>query len=86
MCEEFWQPGFTDADDQSRYYSVIGDLLKQNRSAKGFSERTVCDYLQITPEQLQKFENGETAIPLWYFVRLCHILQINYNCRNVYFP
>lgn len=86
MCEEFWQPGFTDADDQNRYYTLIGELLMLRRYALGINEQAMSDYLGISPQRLQRFENGEEAIPLWYFSRLCRILQFDYNCRSAYLP
>ncbi len=55
---------------------VIGTLLRKSRQEKGLEVEDVAEQVGIFPEQLERYELGEEAIPLPTLEALALVLQI----------
>lgn len=64
---------------------VIGRLLRHERKTRGLSQEALGKLLNITFQQLQKYEKGSNRISLSYFIRIAAYLGIDIErfCRLI---
>lgn len=55
----------------------IGAALKNHRMVAGLSQRDIADALQISPQQLQKYETGTNRVSFSRLIEVCQILGIS---------
>lgn len=53
--------------------------LKKRRLASGFSQKQVADYLNITPQSVSKWENGDSLPSIEYLPKLAEFLNCDIN-------
>jgi|SRR5665213_536282 len=58
------------------FYRDLGRNLRTARSAAGKSQSEVADYLDLTFQQVQKYESGANRIPLDRLVSLAAYLEV----------
>jgi transcriptional regulator with XRE-family HTH domain len=64
------------SDTTKRYDKIIGSNLKAQRLAAGVSQSKLADELQITFQQVQKYENGTNRIGMGSAYIICNFLKI----------
>jgi transcriptional regulator with XRE-family HTH domain len=60
---------------EERFYQELGRNLKVVRSAAGKSQTDVAEHIDVTFQQIQKYENGKDRIPLYALVSLAAYLE-----------
>ena len=63
---------------EGTFYRDLGRAIRTARVAAGKSQTEVAEHLDITFQQLQKYENGRNRIPVDRLVSLADILR----CRS----
>jgi len=58
------------------FYRDLGRNLRTARSAAGKSQSDVAEFLDVTFQQVQKYENGKNRIPLDRLVGLAAYLEV----------
>ncbi|MGH7223854.1 MAG: helix-turn-helix domain-containing protein [Gemmataceae bacterium] len=58
------------------FYRELGRSLRVARSAAGKSQTAVAEYLDVTFQQVQKYESGANRIPVDRLVRLAAYLEV----------
>ena len=58
------------------FYRDLGRNLRLARSAAGKSQNEVADHLDLTFQQVQKYEKGTNRIPVDRLVSLAHYLEV----------
>jgi len=58
------------------FYRDLGRNLRAARSAAGKSQSEVASFLDLTFQQVQKYENGTNRIPLDRLVSLANYLEV----------
>ena len=58
------------------FYRDLGRNLRTARSAAGKSQSEVADFLDLTFQQVQKYENGTNRIPIDRLVSLAGYLEV----------
>ena len=58
------------------FYRDLGRNLRTARSAAGKSQSEVAEFLEVTFQQVQKYENGKNRIPLDRLVSLAAYLEV----------
>ena len=58
------------------FYRELGRNLRVARSAAGKSQTEIADYLDLTFQQVQKYENGKDRIPVHRLVSLAAYLEV----------
>lgn len=58
------------------FYRELGRNLRVARSAAGKSQSEIAAYLDVTFQQVQKYENGKNGIPLHRLVSLAAYLEV----------
>ena len=58
------------------FYRDLGRNLRVARSAAGKSQSEVAEYLDVTFQQVQKYENGTNRIPVDRLVSLAAYLEV----------
>lgn len=53
--------------------------LKKQRQLSGLSQKQIADYLQITPQSISKWENGDALPSLEYLPKLAECLRCDIN-------
>lgn len=54
----------------------IQRLVKARKKA-GLSQTQTAEALEITQQQLSRYENGNNEIPMRYFIQLCKLYQVS---------
>lgn len=60
-------------------YQKLGAVLKDNRSAAGFSQREVAEWFDITYQNVSSWERGASKIDIDSLLVLCDKYNINYS-------
>jgi transcriptional regulator with XRE-family HTH domain len=58
------------------FYRDLGRNIRLARSAAGKSQAEVAEFLDVTFQQLQKYENGKNRVPLDRLVSLARFLEV----------
>ncbi len=58
---------------------IFSKTLKYFRINKGFSQNKLAKELNISFQQIQKYENGKVKIPTERLFRVCSILNISFK-------
>jgi transcriptional regulator with XRE-family HTH domain len=58
------------------FYRDLGRNVRTARSAAGKSQSEVAEFLDVTFQQVQKYENGKNRIPLDRLVSLADYLEV----------
>ena len=58
------------------FYRELGSNLRVARSAAGKSQSEIAEYLDVTFQQVQKYENGTNRIPVHRLVSLAAYLEV----------
>lgn len=58
------------------FYRDLGRNLRAARSAAGKSQSEIAEFLDLTFQQVQKYENGVNRIPLDRLVSLANYLEV----------
>ena len=58
------------------FYRDLGRNVRTARSAAGKSQSEVAEFLDVTFQQVQKYENGKNSIPLDRLVSLADYLEV----------
>ena len=58
------------------FYRDLGRNLRMTRSAAGKTQMEIADYLDVTFQQVQKYENGANRIPFDRLVNLAAYLDV----------
>jgi len=58
------------------FYRDLGHNLRTARSAAGKSQSEVAEFLEVSFQQVQKYENGSNRIPLDRLVSLAAFLEV----------
>ena len=58
------------------FYRDLGRNVRTARSAAGKSQSEVAEFLDVTFQQVQKYENGKNRIPLDRLVGLADFLEV----------
>ena len=58
------------------FYRDLGRNVRTARSAAGKSQSEVAEFLNVTFQQVQKYENGKNRIPLDRLVSLAAFLEV----------
>ena len=61
---------------EERFYRQLGRNLRVARSAAGKSQTDVAEHLDLTFQQVQKYENGKDRIPVDRLVSLAAYLEV----------
>jgi transcriptional regulator with XRE-family HTH domain len=61
---------------EASFYRQLGRNLRVARSAAGKSQADVAEYLDVSFQQLQKYESGANRIPLYGLVSLAAYLEV----------
>jgi transcriptional regulator with XRE-family HTH domain len=61
---------------EESFYRQLGRNLKVVRSAAGKSQSDVAEHLDLSFQQVQKYENGKDRIPIDRLVRLADYLEV----------
>lgn len=64
-----------DSPEAKAFYGDIGEKLRKIRLHRGFSQSQLAERLNITFQQVQKYEKGSNRLPLYYLVEICKIFQ-----------
>ena len=60
----------------------IGFRIYNLRIASGFSRAILADYLEVTHQQVQKYEKGINRIPTGRLMKIAEFLKV--DCRSLY--
>lgn len=63
--------------EEQQFYKEIGEKLRIIRNFKSFSQEKLANELNLTFQQIQKYERGTNRIPLTKLLRACKILDVN---------
>jgi transcriptional regulator with XRE-family HTH domain len=61
---------------EGAFYRELGRSLRVARSAAGKSQSDVAEHLDISFQQLQKYENGTNRIPVYGLISLADYLEV----------
>jgi transcriptional regulator with XRE-family HTH domain len=54
----------------------VGSRLRLKRTLAGFTQETLAESLGVTPQQVQKYENGSNRMGASRLLHVSHILQV----------
>lgn len=60
-------------------YQIIGEMIRDKRTSKGFSLEDVAEKLQVTAKTVQRYETGERKIKINTLIELADMLEFDYN-------
>lgn len=60
-------------------YRIIGEMIREKRTTRGFTLEQVAEQLGFIPKTLQRYETGERKIKINTIVELSKILGFNYD-------
>lgn len=58
-------------------YNLIGERLKKARLAKGLTQETLSESLNISIAYLSRIETGNTKVNLKRLNQICHVLDVS---------
>ena len=61
---------------EGKFYRDLGHNIRLTRSAAGKTQTEIADHLDITFQQVQKYENGTNRIPVDRIVKLAAYLDV----------
>ena len=64
----------------ARFYSELGCNIRLAREAAGRSQSDVAGHLDVTFQQVQKYEKGTNRIPVDRLIALSEYLDISLSC------
>src|SRR5690606_3421803 len=62
---------------ESDFYRDVGGNLRLARELAGKSQTAVAKYLNVSFQQIQKYENGSNRIPMDKFIALSDYLRVS---------
>ena len=75
------QFGISDQQNEKVFKKVYGCQLKKIRLMKGYTQTKVAKAINVTFQQVQKYEKGSNACPKWNELKLCEL----FGCDSDYF-
>lgn len=61
----------------TEFYKTLGKKLRFIRKQKGLSHTYISQIIGVSHQQYNKYERGINRIPLYQFLRLCKVLEVN---------
>jgi transcriptional regulator with XRE-family HTH domain len=61
---------------EAAFYRELGLNLRAARGAAGKSQGEIAEHLDMTYQQLQKYENGANRIPIFDLISLANYLEV----------
>jgi transcriptional regulator with XRE-family HTH domain len=58
------------------FYRELGDKLRVARVASGKNQTEIAEFLEVTFQQVQKYENGKNRMPVDRLVNLAAFLEV----------
>ena len=68
-------PSF-DSDFERKVENNIGLKIKEYRQARGLTQKTLADYLGVSFQQIQKYEQGRNRVSAGRLIMMASILKI----------
>jgi len=65
--------------DKKLLCQIIGRNIRQRRQDSGISEAALAFYLDITPEQLQQYENGDDSPTCDELIAMARLFECSVN-------
>lgn len=65
--------------DEEMVARILGDAIKQRRTAAKLSQGKLGDYLGVSFQQVQKYELGTNRLPVVYLVKLARLFKCTLN-------
>ena len=59
------------------YYKIVGNRLKFARLVKKKTQKQIADHLNVTFQQIQKYERGVNQTPSFNIMSICQYLDID---------
>lgn len=69
--------GSLDKEVQRRYKKDFSERLKQERKARGLTQKELGDLINVSPQAFSLYERGERDFPVHVIIRLAKILNIS---------
>lgn len=63
-------------DEVEDFYVRIGDLMRGLRLSAQMSQETLADHLDVTFQQIQKYENGRNRMSLFKIMKVCDLFGV----------
>jgi transcriptional regulator with XRE-family HTH domain len=60
-------------------YKIIGEMLREMRTQKGFTLDQIAEKLGVTSKTVQRYETGERKIKINTLIEMASILGFDYN-------
>lgn len=79
MSEENVEQERSFRQQRRRFYQDIGAYLKKHRQNRHCSQSRLAAQIGCSPHDLYAFEAGIQNISLWYFVRACRVLRLDFR-------
>lgn len=62
--------------DKEAYDKLTGLHLRELRSTRGFTQKSLGEAIGVSHQQMQKYENGKNELSLWRLHQVCKVLQM----------
>jgi len=62
--------------DKKQFYKSLGAVLKKIRRDMGISQEKVGEMCDVSFQQIQKYESGLNAIPLYKLIQICDYANV----------
>lgn len=62
----------------SKYYTWVGNELKNYRLLKRLTLKDVAQRIGVSPKQVQNYENGENKLTVPTLIKLCRIYGVDH--------
>ncbi len=69
------QFGISDEQNEKVFRKVYGCQLKKIRLMRGYTQTRVAKAVNVTFQQIQKYEKGANACPKWNELKLCELFE-----------
>lgn len=66
----------TTTDQDRAFYRTVGERLKARRTATGWTQATLAERAQLSPNFIARLERGELGMSLLTATRLCTALAV----------
>lgn len=63
-------------ENQDNFYKKLGWAVKSVRTRKGVSVLEIAEELEISPQQIYKYESGKNRIPIDTLTKICTLLKV----------
>lgn len=67
------------SDYEKELYKIIGDMIREARTAKGFTLEQVAEHLNLTAKTIQRYERGERKIKIGTIIDICDMFGMDYE-------